>query len=63
MQYQNLFLKYNMFQLNKLGELCGLMPGDSNSPNSDQLSLVVDLTSGMGLEVQSDDEDEGMQFK
>lgn len=44
-------------QLHKLGELCGLMPGDCSSPSSDQLSLVIDLTSGMGLEVPGDNEE------
>ncbi|XP_053396902.1 trafficking protein particle complex subunit 10-like isoform X2 [Mercenaria mercenaria] len=45
-------------KLEKLGELCGLMPGDSSSPSSDQLSLVIDLTSGMGLEIPNEHEED-----
>lgn len=36
----------NYLQLRFLGELCGLMPGDS--PSSDQLHMVVYLSAGMG---------------
>lgn len=46
-------------KLQKLGELCGLMPGEDKKPSSDQLSRVIDLTSGMGLEVSDDDDADG----
>lgn len=39
------------FQLRELGHLCSLMPG--LVPTSAQLSLVVDLVSGMGLSAQT----------
>lgn len=46
-------------KLRRLGELCGLMPGMSQHPSSDQLQLVIDLTAGMGLKAtQGDEEDE-----
>ncbi|KAL4232651.1 Trafficking protein particle complex subunit 10 [Mactra antiquata] len=51
-------------KLQRLGETCGLMPGDTNAPSSEQLSLVIDLTSGMGLTEQEDNDDnDGEELK
>ena len=45
-----------IFQLYSLGELCGLMPEDDIQPTSEQLTMILDFTSGMGI---ADDIDSG----
>ena len=46
-------------QLYSLGELCGLMPEDDIQPTSEQLTMVLDLTSGMGI---ADDVETGINI-
>ncbi|KAL3882131.1 hypothetical protein ACJMK2_028502 [Sinanodonta woodiana] len=41
---------YACRKLRLLGELCGLMPNQTEQPSSEQLGRVIDLTSGMGIE-------------
>ncbi|VDI40600.1 trafficking protein particle complex subunit 10 [Mytilus galloprovincialis] len=41
-------------KLYSLGELCGLMPEDDVQPRSEQLTMVLDLTSGMGIAEEND---------
>ena len=48
-----------IFQLYSLGELCGLMPEDDIQPTSEQLTMILDFTSGMGI---ADDIDSGMRI-
>jgi hypothetical protein len=48
-----------IFQLYSLGELCGLMPEDDIQPTSEQLKMIIDFTSGMGI---ADDIYSGMRI-
>lgn len=48
-------------KLYSLGELCGLMPEDDVQPRSEQLTMVLDLTSGMGIAEENDAVIEGNQ--
>ncbi|XP_033741399.1 trafficking protein particle complex subunit 10-like [Pecten maximus] len=44
---------YTRRKLYSIGEMCGLTP--ENIPSSEQLTMVLDLTSGMGIEEDSEE--------
>ncbi|OWF50213.1 trafficking protein particle complex subunit 10-like isoform X2 [Mizuhopecten yessoensis] len=48
---------YTRRKLYSIGEMCGLTP--DNTPSSEQLTMVLDLTSGMGIEEDSEEDYSG----